>query len=87
MVRANNAENKDQTNTNSKSNPDTHFSSVTIDFESVKTQDTNTLVSQKEKAGALIKAIDAELERRSVTLSNVNVSPVSKTRSSLASIQ
>lgn len=77
-----------QASNNSKSSPgDTHFSSVTIDFESVKTQDTNTLVSQKEKAGALIKAIDAELERRSVTLSNVNSSPVSKTRSSLASIQ
>ena len=71
----------------SKTTTDTHFSSVTIDFDSLKSQDTNTLVSQKEKAFALVRAIDAEIERRSITLSGINNSPLSKTRSSMASIQ
>jgi len=82
MVKQHVSDSTQQTSNNSKSSPDTHFSSVTIDFETVKTTDTNTLVSQKEKAGALIKAIDAELERRSVTLSSI--APGSKNRPSVS---
>lgn len=46
------------------SSNDNHLSSITIDMESLKIQDTHHLISQKEKALTLIKAIDGELDRR-----------------------